>query len=66
TSDGGYVVAGATLSFGVGCADIYIIKTDSQGNTGPYPPTPLSPQALKGFKPKGSPLNKFFLFPFNR
>ncbi|MCK4576362.1 T9SS type A sorting domain-containing protein, partial [candidate division WOR-3 bacterium] len=33
TSDGGYVVAGGTCSYSSGMSDIYIIKTDSEGNT---------------------------------
>jgi hypothetical protein len=32
TSDGGYIVAGYTMSYGSGVSDVYMVKTDTLGN----------------------------------
>ena len=36
TSDGGYIVAGYTWSFGAGSRDVYVLKLDSNGDLHPF------------------------------
>lgn len=37
TPDGGFVLVGGTESYGAGVVDLYVVKTDAAGQTGPPP-----------------------------
>jgi hypothetical protein len=43
TSDGGYIITGTTLSFGNGGGDVYLIKTDGNGNVTSTFNIPINP-----------------------
>jgi outer membrane protein assembly factor BamB len=44
TSDGGYAIAGVTISFGAGEADVYVVKLDANGK----PPMDQNHRRTKG------------------
>lgn len=55
TADGGYIMAGYTDSFGDGGADIYIVKTDGDGNTNGAEPRPIPLEAQSPLPAVASP-----------
>ena len=55
TSDSGYIVVGQTYSLGSGNSDVYLVKTDAQGNSaveeGPGSPARFRPELLLSVAP---------------
>jgi TolB-like protein len=57
TADGGYLMVGHSYSFGAGSVDLYIVKTDSIGNSGCNQTTPATVAGTAGLQTLGFPVN---------
>ena len=64
TSDGGYVIAGETKSFGARGWDVYVIKTDAYGHVGlAEPSTPQLTNSRTAFRVQPNPFSSFAVVP---
>ena len=63
TQDGGYIIVGNTFSFGAGGSDVYLIKTDANGNVGVEETRGSRKKAVVSIKATPNPFTSFTTLP---